>query len=218
MRLDSLTDMHDYNGPHDYFNEAYVNEWVSVANEKRPFRLEFFDAFVSELAVLHRPRVLDVGSGPGFLAERVLSECAVASYHLFDFSPHMLELSRARLSEFGDRAFFHQGSFLDEGWWQTLPAPFDAIVSMQAIHEVRDSARIPKLYGELRMMLRAGGIMLIADEVNDDNKREKHLLRLNEHESALSGAGFGEFQRLIAVGDLVLFAATRPVVAGIPSQ
>ena len=105
--------MHDYSGPHDYFNEAYVNEWVSVANSKRPFRLEFFHAFVSELAVLRNPKVLDVGSGPGFLAERVLAACDVASYHLFDFSPRMLELSRAHLSDFGERAVFHQGSFLD---------------------------------------------------------------------------------------------------------
>jgi hypothetical protein len=40
--------MHDYTGPHDYFNEAYVNEWASLANSKRPFRIDFFNAFVSE--------------------------------------------------------------------------------------------------------------------------------------------------------------------------
>ncbi len=201
--------MHDYTGPHDYFNKAYVNEWASVANSKRPFRLEFFDAFVSELAVLHNPKVLDVGSGPGFLAERVLGRCDVASYHLFDFSPHMLELSGARLRDFGERAVFHQGSFLDEGWWQSLPAPFDAIVSMQAIHEVRDSARIPKLYGELKLLLREGGIILLADEVNEGDRKEKHLLSLSEQEAALLGAGFEEFRRLCAAGDLVLFAARR---------
>lgn len=201
--------MHEYTGPHDYFNAVYVDEWVSVANSKRPFRLEFFDAFVSELAALGNAEVLDVGSGPGFLAERVLTACDVASYHLFDFSPRMLELSRARLCEFGERAVFHQGSFLDEGWRQSLPAPFDAIVSMQAIHEVRDSAQIPRLYAELRMLLRAGGIILIADEVNAGDKNEKHLLSLNEHETALSTAGFEQFRLVHAAGDLVLFAATR---------
>jgi SAM-dependent methyltransferase len=164
--------MHDYTGPHDYFNEAYVKEWASLANSKRPFRPKFLDAFVSELAVLNNPKVLDVGSGPGVLAERVLTGCDVASYHLYDFSPHMLELSRARLRDFGDRAVFHQGSFLDEQWWQSLPAPFEAIVSMQAIHEARDSARIPKLYGEFRPLLREGGIILIADQVNDGDRRK----------------------------------------------
>ena len=201
--------MHDYTGPHDYFNEVYVNEWASAANSRRPFRAQFFDAFVSELAVLRKLKVLDVGSGPGFLAERVLTRCDVASYHLFDFSPHMLELSRARLSVFGDTTVFHQGSFLDEEWWQSLPAPFDAIVSMQAIHEVRDGARIPKLYDELKPLLRAEGIVLIADEVNDGDKKEEHLLSVSEHEAALLKAGFETFRRVYAAGDLVMFAATR---------
>lgn len=201
--------MHDYTGPHDYFNKAYVNEWTSVANSKRPFRLEFFDAFVSELAVLHNPKVLDVGSGPGFLAERVLGGCDLASYHLFDFSPLMLDLSRARLRDFGERAVFHQGSFLDERWWQLLPTPFDAIVSMQAIHELRDSARIPKLYGELKLLLREGGVILIADEVNDGDRKEKHLMSLSEHEAALLRAEFDLFRRVYEAGDLVLFAARR---------
>ena len=200
--------MYDYTGPHDYFNEAYVNEWASVANSKRPFRPEVFDAILSELAVFHNSKVLDVGSGPGFLAERVLNGCDIASYHLFDFSPHMLELSRTRLRDFGDRAMFHQGSFLDKGWWQSLPAPYDAIVSMQAIHEVREGARTPKLYGELRLLLEKGGVILIADEVNDCDHKEEHLLSLSEHKEALLKAGFEGFRRVHSAGDLVLFAAT----------
>ena len=199
--------MTEYTGPHDYFNEAYVNEWANVANSKRPFRLELFNAIVSELAVLRNPRVLDVGSGPGFLAERVLGACDVDSYHLFDFSPHMLEISRARLTEFGSRAVFHQGSFLDDDWWQSLPAPFEVIVSMQAIHEVRDSGRIPRLYAELRMLLRERGVILIADEVNEGDKREQHLLSLDQHETVFLTAGFKKFRILCATGDLVLFEA-----------
>jgi len=199
--------MHDYTGPLDYFDPAYVNDWTSVANSKRPFRLELFEAIVSELAVLHASKVLEVGSGPGFLAERVLAGCNVDSYHLFDFSPYMLELSRVRLMDFGDRAVFHQRSFLDEGWWRSLPGLYDAIVSVQAIHEVREGARIPRLYGELRRLLRDGGIILIADEVNDGDHKEEHLLSLSEHEAALLNAGFEGFRRVHSAGDLVLFAA-----------
>jgi SAM-dependent methyltransferase len=199
--------MRDYTGPHDYFDAAYVNDWTSVANSKRPFRIELFEAIVTELAVLQASKVLDVGSGPGFLAERVLAGCNVDSYHLFDFSPYMLELSRARLINAGERAVYHQESFLDEGWWRSLPAPYDAIVSMQAIHEVREAAKIPKLYGELRLLLREGGILLIADEVNDGNQQEEHLLSLTEHEAALLKAGFTGFRRVHSGGDLMLFAA-----------
>lgn len=201
--------MHDYTGPHDYFDPAYVNDWTSVANTKRPFRVEFFEAIVSELADLRVSRVLDVGSGPGFLAECVLAGSNVGSYHLFDFSPYMLELSRARLQKAGDRAVFHRGSFLEEEWWRALPGPYDAIVSMQAIHEVREAGRIPKLYGELRLLLNEGGIILIADEVNDGDRLEQHLLTLGEHRAALLNAGFEKFRRVHSAGDLVLFGANK---------
>ena len=162
--------MHEFTGPHDYFDESYVREWAGVANSRRPFRAEFFDAFAAEVASLPDPKVLDLGSGPGFLAENILGRCTVASYHLFDFSPHMLDLSRARLESFDDRVFFHQGSFLDAGWWQSLPGPFDVVVSLQAVHEVRNADRIPQLYSELRLLLREGGMMLIADQVNSEKK------------------------------------------------
>lgn len=201
--------MRDYTGPHDYFDPDYVNDWTSIANSKRPFRIELFEAIVSELTILRGSKVLDVGSGPGFLAERVLAGCNVDAYHLFDFSPHMLELSRVRLRYSGDRAVFHHGSFLEEGWWRSLPGPFDAIVSMQAIHEVRQGTRIPKLYGELRLLLEEGGAILIADEVNDGDHTEEHLLSLSEHEAALLNSGFEGFRRVRSAGDLVLFAATR---------
>jgi hypothetical protein len=50
-------------------------------------------------------------------------------------------------------------------------------------------------------------MILIADEVNDGDRREQHLLSLNEHEAALLEAGFEKFRKLCAGGDLVLFAA-----------
>lgn len=196
--------MMDYTGPHDYFNESYVRQWERIANSKRPFRIQFFDAFAAELKTLHKPNVLDLGSGPGFLAEYILKHCDVASYHLFDFSPHMLELSRARLAPFDEQTRFHQGSFLDEKWWQTLPGPFDAIISLQAIHELRDAARIPQLYSELRLLLVEGGIILIADQVNHETKKEEHLLTANEHKAALKRAGIEDVRQVYAAGDLVM--------------
>ena len=201
--------MHEFTGPHDYFDESYVREWAGVANSRRPFRAEFFDAFAAEVAKLPEPKVLDLGSGPGFLAESILTRCAVSSYHLFDFPPHMLDLSRARLESFGDRVCFHQGSFLDAGWWQSLPGPFDVVVSLQAVHEVRNADRIPQLYSELRLLLREGGMMLIADQVNSEKKTEEHFLTVSQHEAALRASGFQEFRQVHAAGDLVMLAAKR---------
>jgi SAM-dependent methyltransferase len=198
-----------YTGPHDYFDEEYVREWERNANAKRPYRSEFFDAFVKKLSALNNAKVLDLGSGPGFLAEYILERCDVASYHLLDFSPFMIEMSRARLAPFAGRAVFHQGSFTDEGWWQSLPAPFDAIVSLQAVHEVRDTNRIPQLYRELRSLLVGGGLLLIADKVNAPDDHEEHHATPEEHKAALKFAGLIDIRQAHAAGDLVLFAAKQ---------
>lgn len=199
--------MHGYTGPHDYFDEAYVTEWTRTASDRRPFRAEFFNAFAAEIATLNKPVVFDLGSGPGFLAEHILTHCDVAAYHLFDFSPYMLALSRARLARFAGRVHFHEGSFLDENWWQSLPGPFDAIVSLQAVHEVRDARRIPRLYSELKLILNGNGLMLIADQVNDEERHEEHFLTATEHENALRAAGLNDVRQAYKAGDLALFAA-----------
>ena len=201
--------MHRYTGPHDYFNDHYVDEWASVANSRRPFRDAFFAAFISELKMLDQSRILYIGSGPGFLAARVLTGCEVASYHLFDFSPRMMELSRERLEAFGDKTVFHKGSFLEDGWWRSLPGPFDAIVSLQAVHEVRESSRIPRLYGELRLLLRTGGVILIADQVNKGDAHEEQFLTVDEHRKALTDAGFESVRIVYEEGDLAMFAGSR---------
>ncbi len=198
--------MHKYTGPHDYFDESYVSEWERTASDKRPFRAEFFNAFAAEVATLEKPRVFDLGSGPGFLAEHLLTHCDVATYHLFDFSPHMLALSRARLARFTDRVHFHEGSFLGENWWLALDGPFDAIVSLQAVHEVRDARRIPRLYAELKLILSENGVMLIADQVNDEAKQEEHFLTAIEQENALRAATLKQVRQVYKAGDLALFA------------
>jgi len=56
--------MHNYTGPHDYFNDDYVDEWASVANSKHPFRhvlvstgtFGFVEASVAKRNSLREPR------------------------------------------------------------------------------------------------------------------------------------------------------------------
>jgi len=199
--------MNENTSPHDYFNKEYVLDWAARADAKRSFRIQFFDAFASELSNLSSPRALEIGSGPGFLAEHVLNRCVIESYHLFDFSPHMLELSRERLAAFGGKVRQHQGNFLEEGWWTALSAPFDVVISMQSIHETQDAARIPGLYREIGGLLKSDGLILVADLVNSETKNESHFLTLSEHQAALRNVGFDSFRQILEVGELAMFGA-----------
>jgi SAM-dependent methyltransferase len=200
-----------FTGPHDYFNPDYVREWEQSANSKRPFRVRFFDEFASQLSSLSKPKILDLGAGSGFLAEHLLDRCDVTSYHLFDFSPLMLELSRARLSRFNEclsfRISFQEGSFLEENWYYALPRPFDAVISIQAVHELRDTARIPQLYRELRSLLAPDGLLLVADEIAAEAEKSGPFETIAGHLSGLKDAGFEDVSEVLVEGDLAMFSA-----------
>jgi predicted O-methyltransferase YrrM len=77
-------------------------EWENTAMEKRPWRTEFFARFADELMHRQPPvrRVLELGSGPGFLARHLLSEMPDLRMVLLDYSAAMHELARRLL---GDR-------------------------------------------------------------------------------------------------------------------
>ena len=46
----------------------------------------------------------------------------------------MLELSRSRLARFKDRTVFIQLDFKKDDWTVAVPAGFDLVVSLQAVH------------------------------------------------------------------------------------
>ena len=56
----------------DWQSEAEVAAWAEAADQKRPWRSRFRDRIAEQIATLApNARVLELGSGPGFLAERV---------------------------------------------------------------------------------------------------------------------------------------------------
>jgi ubiquinone/menaquinone biosynthesis C-methylase UbiE len=85
-----------------------ASEWEATAMEKRPWRTEFFATFASELANMEpkAARVLELGSGPGFLANEVLSEIFGLRMTLLDFSEAMHALARQRLRPMINRVDF----------------------------------------------------------------------------------------------------------------
>jgi ubiquinone/menaquinone biosynthesis C-methylase UbiE len=79
---------------------------------------------VSVVAQHSSPTVLDVGCGPGRVAEAVI-EAGAAAYSGVDFSPHMLALARERLERF-DSVELLEGDFLQVN----IPRSFDVVLAL----------------------------------------------------------------------------------------
>lgn len=159
-------DPHDVPSGIDLRDPAVARTWTLEADAKRPWREQLRAAIANTLNAEMPPvrRVLELGSGPGQLAERVLRTCAIDSYTLLDFSPPMLDLSRERVGHH-PAAEFVLGHFKQPGWSEPLASPFDAVVTMQAVHEIRHKRHVPALYRQIFEIVRPGGLLLVCDHV-----------------------------------------------------
>jgi arsenite methyltransferase len=111
------------------------------------------------LAVRPGERVLDVGSGPGFLAAEMAADAGAGGrVHGLDPSDSMLDLARRRTA--GPDAApleFQVGDALAVPF---ADASFDAVVSTQVLEYVEDVAAA---LAEARRVLRPGGRLLVLD-------------------------------------------------------
>jgi cyclopropane fatty-acyl-phospholipid synthase-like methyltransferase len=199
----------------------YGNDWDSAteaaaygeaADQARPGRSKIRDYIAARLATLApRARVLELGSGPGLLAHRVLQQCpTLETCILMDFSEPMLALSRQRLAAF-PAASFVLASFKAEPWTRRIEGRFDCVVSMQAVHELRHKRHAPRLYAEVYQVLSVPGLVLICDHTPLDDSSRSATLYMTEREQqeALTGARFTNVNIEFRVDSLVLYAGER---------
>ncbi len=202
----------DVPSPIDLRDPRDVAAWVAAA-DRTPWRVELRDAFAELLrSTAPRPtRVLELGAGPGLLAETILRACQPESYVLFDFSMPMLELSRERVGGYPSASFV-LGDFKSPGWSGPLQRPFDAVVAMQAVHEIRHKRHVPGLYREARSLLRAGGLLIVCDHNPLDASASAAALYATEAEqhSAFAAAGFVQVRTALALRGMYLCLGVNP--------
>jgi ubiquinone/menaquinone biosynthesis C-methylase UbiE len=196
----------------DWQSASEVAAWVEAADRKRPWRARIRERIAGRVAAL-RPgaRVLELGAGPGLLAECVLQHCpSLANYTLLDFSPHMISISRERLARFAS-ADFVLASFKAPDWIERVRGPFDCVMSMQAVHELRNKRHASKLYRQIYQVTAESGWLLICDHLPFDDSPKSIALYMTEEEQlrAFSSAGFGTAQTVLSVNGLSLYACEK---------
>ena len=173
----------DPHGHHDWHSQDYVDQWISTDvtrdAQRRPIlqKVAGLIPHPTETAI----HVLDVGAGYGALSEQVLKRFPNARLVCQDYSEPMFKHARERLAWGADRVSYAHGDLLAPEWVADLDGPFDAVVSVIAIHNVRSPDRIRAIYQEIASLLTPGGCFLNCDLVFGD-QLESQLGWLREAE------------------------------------
>ena len=202
----------DVPSPIDLCNMKDAREWADSALLKRPYRREFFAAFASAIATQSESkpvRLLELGSGPGFLAEHLLSALPFIDYVALDFSAAMHQLALERLGMSAQRVAFIERSFRELNWGDGL-GQFQYVVTNQAVHELRHKRHAPALHRQVRELLLAGGSYLVCDHFSGDGgmSNAQLYMTVEEQKLALLAAGFTQVEQLLLKGGLVLHRAS----------
>jgi SAM-dependent methyltransferase len=150
----------------------WIDRWDAQQQAYLPEREDRFTAIidaVEEIAGRPDPLVLDLGSGPGSLAVRLLRRLPQATVLAIDADPLTLTLGRSALGNVAGLEF-RDLDLRTPGWSAGLRldrAP-DAAVSTTALHWLPQAA-LAALYAELAGLLRPGGVLLNGDHLREDD-------------------------------------------------
>lgn len=199
---------------------AWIERWDSQQQSYLPDREDRFTALidaVEEAAGRPDPLVLDLGSGPGSLAVRLLRRIPGATVVAIDADPLTLGLGRAAWRDL-TKLRFVDADLRAPGWSASLGLDRqpDAAVSTTALHWLTQSA-LTAVYAELAAVLRPGGIVLNGDHMSADDSeptlgRLGHLL-IEREEQRRYPDGLAETWT-----DWWAAAAADPVLAGLVAE
>jgi tRNA (cmo5U34)-methyltransferase len=106
-------------------------------------------------------RIIELGSGEGELASRLLEAFPHTTITALDGSESMRQQSEARLARFGDRARVRAFDVASLDWWDQMFGA-DLVVSSLCLHHLND-AKKQYLYKAIADRTSTRGVLLIAD-------------------------------------------------------
>ena len=179
---------------HQFHDEAFAENWSTKFTPSIE-RTALFNTIYKKIkgkkyARLH---ILELGIGPGYLADFLLQRLHGCSYEGVDFSLPMLDIARRRLLRFLDRVSLVKANLTKANWAQSLTKKPTAVVSTWALHDLMRKERIASVYRRVYEVLAAGGILLNGDFVKPESSTfpyEGGRIKPSEHLELLSDACF----------------------------
>ena len=171
-----------------------LTSWDAQQAGYLPRREERFRVITKAVEALTgpAPMVVDLGCGPGSLAERVLAAIPGSRCVAVDADPLLLALGRAALADRGDRLRFVEADLRDPDWAETANvADLDAVVSTTALHWL-DPAALVAVYDTAHRLLRPGGVVLNGDNLDYPADRPRLSSLAAASFAAAADRAFGE--------------------------
>lgn len=159
---------------------GWLRRWDLQQQVHMPDREDRFAAMLDALRALdtERPRILDLGCGPGSLSARLLRRFPAAEIVAVDADPVLLAIGRGALASEPNLHFVEAD--LSGDWASSLPItpPFDAAVSTTALHWL-SLPDLVRLYRVLAGLLRPGAVFLDGDHLGyaTDQRRIGEIAR-----------------------------------------
>jgi tRNA (cmo5U34)-methyltransferase len=153
---------------HEWSSTAYAQQWVAKDQQRALEREAQFNAALKWLAVFldGSAAVMDLGSGPGTLAGKLLEAFPEMRVVCLDGSEEMIGQARQRLAGFAERASFIRADFGRENWSAAVPRDLGAVVSARAVHNLRKLKPIERVYRDVYDLIRPGGLFMNIERVN----------------------------------------------------
>jgi len=179
---------------HEFHDAAYASGWAARF-QPTPDRLRLFDLILAELQARVAPDglVMELGMGPGYLAEHLLAAMPRLRYCGVDFSRAMLDIAAQRLCDHVSRVDYRQADLVSASWWADQTLSPDAIVSTWALHDLGSPVHVQTVYTGCAQALGGRGVLLNGDftkPVGAVQDYEAGRFEIDIHLTMLGRAGF----------------------------
>lgn len=227
----------------DFTGPDYIDKWTEDLDSRWPERAAMADCVVRTLVEWWGERrgggalsgersgakesgalirLLELGVGAGGLAAALLDSLAekpgqdppgTVEYTGIEIEPALVQHGRKLLTAARHRdAHLIHTDLKDDAWPRGL-GPFDAVFTLQTIHDLGGVDALEAVYRQGHGLLAPGGILVNADFVvpfeKDDPDRPRRL-PVETHERLLASLGFVDFRCELVRGKMACMSARRP--------
>ncbi|MEM7404765.1 MAG: class I SAM-dependent methyltransferase [Pseudomonadota bacterium] len=186
---------------HEFHDAEFVRGWASRFVPTPP-RLQLFDMILDEVRSLGKaaPHVVELGTGPGYMARHILERHDELTYEALDFSEVFFDVARETIDDLVHRVVFTNADLMSQSWPASLSRQPDAIISTWALHDLGGREPVADVYARCYETLPEGGLLANGDFIKPDGtdwEYEAGRFEIDIHLDFMRRAGFASPRSLV---------------------